>query len=685
MTTTSNNNNAGDLREQGNQAFKQGKFQDAIDQYTEALNLLTNLPLSETIKNELTKCYSNRSQCYINLNQYEDAIEDATRALEYTPADQKSLYRRSTAFEHLGKLHEAISDAQRLISISSKGSSTDEQTNTLLRKLRESAQSKHTQQTQLTSQIQQMFEAMNTKSNQETALNNLLIISREDAGAEGILAYDCDLQQIKEFIQTNEQITVLGIIRVLGSIVRNSYRRAEMIYNKLGLQLIARCLGMNDTEIPASTAILVHNMIMSICDLENRRKIHKPTNVPFNFDQSVIEFINNIFRMLNELIDDKTSSAIGRDCCFDLVAKFVDRANGCNWISKFIVSGVPKVLRVAATVPNLPDNDKKSYPITEQTKMHISCVLSVVYHDLCSDKEREDFNNECTEFIRALREKDDIQSRVRTISVLSVLLQGPFDTGNAILGSQNLVDLMLQMTGSNDPIQERIAVEAIVLSASKKDKAAGIIQQGADNLKNLYRSTNEDIKVLALVGLSKIASSKGTDTSTSLVAEGSCQTLSRSCCKFLTTSQSFDIRRWSADGLAYLSLDADVKEELVDNLSALKALFTLCQCQDAHVLYSITTIFVNLTNTYDIRKPDKEMTELAAYAKQHIPKEHPKDEKAFFDERRRKLVEAGIIPVLVQLCKHKSENCREQIARVFLGLCENEKYRGPIVAGGGAK
>ena len=56
----------------------------------------------------------------------------------------------------------------------------------------------------------------------------------------------------------------------------------------------------------------------------------------------------------------------------------------------------------------------------------------------------------------------------------------------------------------------------------------------------------------------------------------------------------------------------------------MKALFNLCQCQDAHVLYSITTIFVNLTNTYDIRKADKEMAELAAYAKQHIPKEHPK-------------------------------------------------------------
>jgi hypothetical protein len=40
---------------------------------------------------------------------------------------------------------------------------------------------------------------------------------------------------------------------------------------------------MNDVEIPASAAVLLHNMIMSICDLENRRKIRKPINVPFNF------------------------------------------------------------------------------------------------------------------------------------------------------------------------------------------------------------------------------------------------------------------------------------------------------------------------------------------------------------------------------------------------------------------
>ena len=133
--------------------------------------------------------------------------------------------------------------------------------------------------------------------------------------------------------------------------------------------------------------------------------------------------------------------------------------------------------------------------------------------------------------------------------------------------------------------------------------------------------------------------------------------------RFLTESQNFNSRRWAADGIAYLSLDADVKEQLVENLSALKSLFQLSQCEDHHVLYSILTIFVNLTNTYDVHRPEKELLELAAYAKQHVPKEHSKDQKTFIDERRRKLVEAGIIPMLVQLCKQKSENCRELISR----------------------
>lgn len=61
-------------------------------------------------------------------------------------------------------------------------------------------------------------------------------------------------------------------------------------------------------------------------------------------------------------------------------------------------------------------------------------------------------------YCRALRERDDVASRVRAIATLSVLLQGPFDTGNAALGTLNLVDCMIHMAGSGDPIQEVIFV-----------------------------------------------------------------------------------------------------------------------------------------------------------------------------------------------------------------------------------
>jgi hypothetical protein len=57
-------------------------------------------------------------------------------------------------------------------------------------------------------------------------------------------------------------------------------------------------------------------------------------------DRFVADFIDQIFRMFNDLIDDKTCSAIGRDCCLDLIVKFVDRAHGCYWTSKFILSGI---------------------------------------------------------------------------------------------------------------------------------------------------------------------------------------------------------------------------------------------------------------------------------------------------------------------------------------------------------
>lgn len=46
---------------------------------------------------------------------------------------------------------------------------------------------------------------------------------------------------------------------------------------------------------------------------------------------------------------------------------------------------------------------------------------------------------------------------------------------------------------------QKCAVEALVYSASKKEKCAGVIQQATPILKQLYQSQNDSIKVRALV------------------------------------------------------------------------------------------------------------------------------------------------------------------------------------------
>ena len=136
-------------------------------------------------------------------------------------------------------------------------------------------------------------------------------------------------------------------------------------------------------------------------------------------------------------------------------------------------------------------------------------------------------------------------------------------------------------------------------------------------------------------------------------------------------------RRWAIEGLAYLTFDADVKEDLVEDKNALQAMFQLakvlhnfgfltralwfkvsqtnlyvkcfwecsfkdlaCVCifsaqtltenclslqsEDKTVLFAVGSTLVNCTNSYDVEKPDAQMVELAKYAKQHVPEEHPK-------------------------------------------------------------
>jgi len=94
-------------KEEGNRFFKEGKWKQAIEEYTKGLEAGGGKELPGDVRGVLL---SNRSQCKLNLNEWEAALEDADAGLQLLPQFTKLLLRRATANEKLDKKSEALVD-----------------------------------------------------------------------------------------------------------------------------------------------------------------------------------------------------------------------------------------------------------------------------------------------------------------------------------------------------------------------------------------------------------------------------------------------------------------------------------------------------------------------------------------------------------------------------------------------
>lgn len=89
---------------------------------------------------------------------------------------------------------------------------------------------------------------------------------------------------------------------------------------------------------------------------------------------------------------------------------------------------------------------------------------------------------------------------LHAINTISGLLQGPFDVGNALVGHQGIMEMMVALCGSDREVDQMVAVEALIHSSTKMSRASFIITNGVSLLKDIYKkTTNEKIKIRALV------------------------------------------------------------------------------------------------------------------------------------------------------------------------------------------
>lgn len=77
------------LKEKGNDLFRQKRYDDAIQQYSDAIQLC---PPDK--KKDLATFYQNRAACYEHLKQFENVINDCTKAIEFNKQYTKAYLRR---------------------------------------------------------------------------------------------------------------------------------------------------------------------------------------------------------------------------------------------------------------------------------------------------------------------------------------------------------------------------------------------------------------------------------------------------------------------------------------------------------------------------------------------------------------------------------------------------------------
>ena len=94
-------------RQRGNTLYEQGNFASAVKSYTTCLGMKVNNYVA----------FSNRAMAYIKLKEYGKAEKDCTCALSIDPMHVKSMLRRATAKNAVGKHRSAIDDLKMALEL----------------------------------------------------------------------------------------------------------------------------------------------------------------------------------------------------------------------------------------------------------------------------------------------------------------------------------------------------------------------------------------------------------------------------------------------------------------------------------------------------------------------------------------------------------------------------------------
>lgn len=100
------------VKQEGDDLYKEGKYEDAIAKYTSAIDKCTN-PAAYDIH----LAYSNRSACFMHLSMLDKALDDANICVALKPTWAKGHSRKGACLAALNRPQEAIQSYERVLQL----------------------------------------------------------------------------------------------------------------------------------------------------------------------------------------------------------------------------------------------------------------------------------------------------------------------------------------------------------------------------------------------------------------------------------------------------------------------------------------------------------------------------------------------------------------------------------------
>ncbi|XP_071627979.1 protein unc-45 homolog B-like [Temnothorax longispinosus] len=401
--------------------------------------------------------------------------------------------------------------------------------------------------------------------------------------------------------------------------------------------------------------------------------------------------IDSILSYLLDKIENNTTTYIARDALIKFITRNI-HYTALDWAKRLLKFGGLETLMEIASLLD----------ITYSTQTITSVCLAKI--DDLDENDKENFFNIINTSIRGYLSLNDVGCHMRATVAITTLTLGPFNVANAIIiedGFDDKIFYFLKDKG-NDLLIQKVICEFIYAVVTKYDVFNTFIRRSftilrdlchlasndsedPDDFEDLDNSENQkdSIRIRAFVGICKMTKFEVLKSELQAVLtfdKDHISTWRKVCRQFLTNSQR-DIRKWAVEGLSYLTLDLGVKNELMKDQRAVKAIIKFAKIEHQSILYQVNILLVNLCIAYDnYNFPSEREMFVKCFNIDHIQAEDD-----YVQERRRVLAEAGVTSALVSLAKTGSENSKELIARVFNAICSQHDLRKIVIQEGGTE